>query len=123
MPFWTSEQLLEYELRNKQRCSRKVPVGTGSGSEKESDLHEQIFSECRRRGWIALHGSMSERTHRTVGEADFCCLLPGGRVLFVECKSKTGKLSQPQLAMKAWMEKLGHTLHVVRSLKEFLEIL
>lgn len=93
-----------------------IPI---TGVEREADLHEQIFSECRRRGWIAFHGSMAERTHRTEGENDFHCLLPGGIVLFIECKRHGGKLSPAQFAMSHWMEKLGHKMHVVRSFDEF----
>ena len=88
----------------------------------EADLHEEIFAECRRRGWIALHGAMSERTHRTLGEPDFVILADTGQVLFVECKSATGKLSAEQQALHAWMRKLGHTIHVVRTKGEFLKI-
>ena len=95
--------------------------GTG-GVPRESELHEEIFAECRRRGWIALHGSMAERTCRTLGEPDFVILADGGRVLFVECKTKTGKLSPAQAALKFHAEKLGHTVHVVRSLEQFLEV-
>ena len=51
----------------------------------------------RRRGWIALHGSMAERTGRTLGEPDLVILADGGRVLFVECKSRRGKLSPTAL--------------------------
>ncbi|MEY2408251.1 MAG: hypothetical protein QOF48_921 [Verrucomicrobiota bacterium] len=94
--------------------------GTG-GVPRESELHEKIFNECRRRGWIALHGSMAERTCRTLGEPDFAILAHGGRVLFVECKSRTGKLSPAQAALKHHAEKLGHAIHVVRSLDEFLK--
>ena len=93
------------------------------GVEREADLHEEIFSECRRRGWIALHGSMAERTHRTAGEPDFIIMADGGRVLFVECKSRNGKLSPAQHALKHHAEKLGHTMHVVRSREEFLQLL
>ena len=96
--------------------------GRRSEASREADLHEEIFSECRRRGWIALHGSMAERTCRTLGEPDFVILADGGRVLFVECKSRNGKLSPAQVAMKHHAEKLGHTVHVVRSLAEFLEV-
>ena len=88
----------------------------------EADLHEQIFAECRRRGWLALHGSMSERTHRTMGEPDFVILANDGLVLFVECKTSTGKLSTEQQALHAWARKLGHEVHVVRSLAEFLAL-
>jgi len=99
-----------------------LPKGTRNGVAREARLHEEIFDECRRRGWIALHGSMAERTHRTQGEPDFVILADGGRVFFVECKSRTGKLSPAQAALKFHAEKLGHTVHVVRSLEEFVEV-
>ena len=103
--------------------NRREAVGAGrEASECERDLHEEIFDACRRRGWIALHGSMAERSHRTLGEPDFTILADGGRVLFVECKTRNGKLSPAQAALKFHAEKLGHTVHVVRSLEEFMEV-
>lgn len=93
-----------------------------TGLVREAELHEEIFAECRRRGWIALHGSMAERTCRTLGEPDFVILADGSRVWFVECKTKTGKLSPAQAALKFHAEKLGHTVHVVRSLEEFFAV-
>src|SRR5512137_2415522 len=96
--------------------------GKSGDYNREAELHEAVFDECRRRCWIALHGSMAERTCRTLGEPDFVILADGGRVLFVECKSRTGKLSPAQSALKFHAEKLGHTIHVVRSFAEFLEI-
>ena len=99
-----------------------LPKRARNGVAREASLHEEIFDECRRRGWIALHGSMAERTHRTQGEPDFVILADRGRVLFVECKSRTGKLSPAQAALKFHAEKLGHTVHVVRSLRESLEV-
>ena len=102
-------------------CGRP-PGRNASGVVSEASLHEEIFAECRRRGWIALHGSMAERTCRTLGEPDFVILADGGRVLLVECKSRTGKLSPAQFALKHHAEKLGHPVHVVRSLQEFLEL-
>jgi hypothetical protein len=99
-----------------------VVRGQLPGVGREAELHEEIFSECRRRGWIALHGSMAERTCRTLGEPDFVILADGGRVLFVECKSRSGKLSPAQAALKFHAEKLGHAVHVVRSMEEFLQV-
>ena len=99
-----------------------VPTAGTAGVGREAELHEAIFDECRRRCWIALHGSMAERTCRTLGEPDFVVLAGGGRVLFVECKTRTGKLSVAQAALKHHAEKLGHAVHVVRSLQEFLEL-
>jgi len=105
-------------------CGRpQVGAATGSGGVREAELHEEIFDECRRRGWIALHGSMAERTCRTLGEPDFVILAGGGRVMLVECKTRTGKLSPAQAALKHHAEKLGHTVHVVRSRDELLNLL
>ena len=94
-----------------------------TGCDKESELHAQIFDECRRRGWIALHGAMSERTHRTDGEADFSIMASGGRRFDIECKTRTGKLSMEQAAMLHHAKTLGHTIQVVRSFDEFLKLL
>ena len=98
------------------------PAAHSDGVKKESDLHESIIQFCRDRGWQYLHGAMSERTHRTAGEPDFILLAPAGVVLLVECKSKSGKLSPAQLAFQAHALKNGHTIHVVRSMSEFLVV-
>ena len=105
-------------------CGRpQVGAAPVSGVLREADLHEAVFDECRRRSWIALHGSMAERTCRTLGEPDFVILAEGGRVLLVECKSRTGKLSPAQAALKHHAWKLGHPVQVVRSMEEFIELL
>jgi hypothetical protein len=103
--------------------SAECSMRNGAGPVSERKLHEEIFDECRRRGWIALHGSMAERTCRTLGEPDFTILADRGRVFFVECKSQTGKLSPAQAALKHHAEKLRHTVHVVRSKAEFLGVI
>jgi hypothetical protein len=87
----------------------------------ESDLHNQIFDECQRRGWIALHGSMASRTHRTKGEPDFVII--GAGVWFIECKSAAGKLTTDQRAMIVHAAKLGTIIHVVRSFSDFRDVI
>jgi len=119
-PAWLAGYLAR--MSGTDRASR-TSLTTQGVAEREAELHEKIFDECRRRGWIALHGSMAERTCRTLGEPDFVILADGGRVLFVECKSRSGKLSPAQTALKHHAEKLGHTVHVVRSMEEFLKLL
>lgn len=104
--------------RNKVREKISPPADEG----READLHDAIISECRRRGWVFLHGSMATATHRTAGEPDFTIAADDGQTFYIECKSRIGKLSPAQSAMKAHLEKLGHQYHVVRSLEEFLEI-
>lgn len=93
------------------------------GCEDESKLHQQIISECRQHGWIIFHGSMAHRAMRTPGEPDFTILADKGRVFFIECKTKIGKLTREQLGLKLWAENLGHKIHTVRSLKEFLLVI
>lgn len=92
------------------------------GCEKESALHDAIIEHCKMVGWIYFHGSMAHKAMRTPGEPDFTILANRGRVFFIECKTKIGKLSTEQLGLKQWAERLGHTIHVCRSAQEFFEI-
>jgi hypothetical protein len=94
-----------------------------AGVEREAELHNQILDECRKRGWIALHGSMAHRSRRTVGEEDFIIRADHGRVFWIEAKAKAGKLSTAQLGMHMHAERLGHKTHIVRSFEEFLALL
>lgn len=97
---------------------REDPKPTG-GSER--DLQQQAIEYCNDQRWICLRGSMAHRTFRVPGEPDHIIIAPN-RVLFVEYKVGKGKLSPDQLAIQTWMATLGHDLHVVRSFKEFLEV-
>jgi hypothetical protein len=98
------------------------PAVASPAAQRERDLHAAILDDCARRGWLAFHGSTAHRTYRTVGEPDFVILRDDGRTLLIECKSRVGKLTSEQLATQAWAAKLGHTVHVVRSMGEFLEV-
>jgi hypothetical protein len=115
---WTPEQFAALQAR---RAPKQEPA-KGTAAAREADLHREIIAECERRGWHYFRSSMAHRTHRTVGEPDFIICSDKGVVLFVECKSRTGKLSAEQQACHRWLAKLGHTVHVVRSMEEFLEI-
>jgi sulfite reductase beta subunit-like hemoprotein len=116
--------IADAELHNARVSGKSVDMAVvGQAPKHEAELHADIFNECRRRGWIAFHGSMSERTARTLGEPDFIILTDDKRALMVECKMPNGKLSTEQQAMISHAKKLGHTIHVVRSMQEFLKIL
>ena len=92
------------------------------GCDVESELHEEIKSFCKRKTWICFTGSMAHRAMRTLGECDFTILADGGRVFFIEAKTRIGKLTPEQQGIVIWAEKLGHKIHVVRSIQQFLEI-
>lgn len=105
--------------------AKRVPQDPSpAGGDKcvERLLHYQILEQCERHGWIAFHGSMAHRTHRMLGEFDFIILADRGRVFFIECKTKTGKLTTEQAGIHAWANRLGHCPYVVRSFQEFLEV-
>ena len=120
----TQAELVAYNARRalfplpNERISSADPIADG----KESALHQAIKDECKRRGWIALHGSMAHRAHRTIGEPDFVILATDGRTLLVEAKTRSTKPTKEQAALIAWARKLGHTAHVVRSVREFVEV-
>jgi predicted RecB family nuclease len=113
---WSDSDLRAYEARRNQQ-----PTANG-GVDDESELHRAIIDECQRRGWIVFHGSMAHRTYRTPGEPDFIILADGGATLLVEAKTRKGKLSTDQLGIQAWARKLDHTIHVIRSMEEFLKV-
>ena len=93
----------------------------GEGFEREGELKREVLDECRRRGWIALHGSMAHRTHRTIGEPDIVVIAERRRVILLELKSRTGKSSPEQDALHAWARKLGHAVYVIKTMDEFQE--
>ena len=65
---------------------------------------------------------MAHRAWRVPGEPDFQIFGDGGRVWMIECKSRTGKLSTDQLGVQMQARKLGHAVHVVRSMDEFRKV-
>lgn len=88
----------------------------------EADLHDKIDAECRRRGWVTVHSRMDRATTTAVGLCDFIIFADGGVVINIECKSRSGKLSLPQLSFIAAMKRCGHEVHTVRSFSEFMRI-
>ncbi len=123
---WTYEDLRDFEARKySAEHINKIQSGEYPSVpfETESDLHNQIIDYCKSKGWQYLHGSMAHRSRRTLGEPDFLVLADRGRLLMVECKTKTGKLSMEQQGFIAHAAKNGHVVHVVKSMEEFVKLL
>ena len=117
---WTEADIARHNARVSKE--NKIPVVETPAAGSEAELHEAILADCRRRGWLVFYGRMDTRTSRTVGEPDFTCLCDYGRTLLIECKTAKGKLSPAQQACIAHAKKNGHTVHVVRSFREFLDV-
>ena len=89
----------------------------------EAELHEDIRKVCMARGWIPLHSRMDAATGRMRGEPDFIILATFPTCYLVECKTRTGKLSPDQVAFAHWAQRLGWTVHVVRSMEDFCRVI
>ena len=118
---WT---LAEVDGFNARHGKKPVKIVDAAPPEtRESALHERIIAVCRANGWIYRRDRMDMKTSGTIGWPDFTILASAGRTFLIECKTAKGKLTTQQagLAMKA--ESLGHTVHVVRSMSEFYNII
>lgn len=90
----------------------------------EEDLHEMIISWARRQDpQVPIgHGRMDKKTGRTPGEPDFYLMLPGGRLLLIECKTETGDVSPDQKVFAAACKAVGHEVHIIRGYAAFLQL-
>lgn len=98
-----------------------TPVDAESVSQ-ESELAGYVIADCNRRGWLWFRSATNRKSTRRKGEQDVVVMCDGGRVVFTELKSKTGKLSSEQLGIIAWAKSLGHTIHVLSSKKGWDEL-
>jgi hypothetical protein len=114
--------LLQARLEAKGIRQQRSPPESDH-AHRERNLHDGILAACRLRNWLVFHGSMAHRTYRTPGEPDFVILAHGGKTFLVEAKTRQGKLTMEQRGMQLWAEKLGHKVAVVRSMKEFYQLI
>ena len=76
--------------------------------------------------WRNNTGCLKDKTERPVffgkpGSSDILGVLPGGRFIAVECKSKKGKLSENQKDFLAEIERLGGLAIVARSVDDVIK--
>jgi len=121
---FTQAEYIQHELR--VAAGRKQPAAASSGDEREvgrGGLHEKIMRHCDAQWpkWKYIHARTDQRSTVGIGVHDFTIYLPG-RVLNIECKTKEGKPTPEQLAWALQLEMLGHKVHVVRSMDEFLAL-
>lgn len=107
---------------------------------KPSNIEEQIQAECVR--WMILnyhnklifHHSPNEAKRSEVmgarlkamgmrpGWPDLEILLPKGRVVFFEFKTKSGRQSMSQKETQLLLESIGHKYFIIRSVEEFIKV-
>ena len=106
-----------------------MPVKAKVLKPKESDIQAAILE------WLLWNGVFAWRNYTgpilrgfgktlcpnpAAGSPDIMGVLPGGRMLGIECKTPTGKLSPEQKHFLAHMEKNGAMVIVARSLDDVI---
>jgi len=120
---FTTEWMMSREARMKAANGSSVPSDKPDGVEREvSGLHGPIIEECKRRCWRYIYSDPYRPTTIGEGVCDFIIIADGGRVFYVECKSRNGKLKTSQVIFISWLARLGHTVHVITSMEEFFQI-
>ena len=115
---WTQQQLEEYRAR---RMVKSQPNPCAPDPAPEKDLQAKAEKLCRERGYHFFHDR--SRGANAPGQTDLVIAMPKGRTLWVELKSKTGRLSADQKRLRMVLSALGHEWHEVRSYQQFLIIL
>lgn len=119
---FTQSEYLAYEAK---RMAQAKPLGSPDTREiGAGGLHEKIISYCNSQHprWKFIHCRTDKKATIEVGSHDFTVFLPGGNILCVECKAKDGKLSIEQRGWILELKMLGHEVHVVYSLEEFINL-
>lgn len=117
----TPYQFQEMALRVTPKVKHTVPE---DATNNESELHSAIMEWIKKQHPLPAytHARMDRKSRMTLGAPDFI-LLFRGRVLLIECKTKTGKRSSDQLAWALLAELNGFSVHEVRSFSQFLEVI
>lgn len=86
----------------------------------ENNLLKKCIAYCDEHGWPIFH-DRSKKCNRP-GFPDLFIFAADGRTILIELKSADGKLRKEQEGLRRQLNWLGHTVHVVRSYKKFLQI-
>jgi hypothetical protein len=118
---WTPEQANSY-LSRFRACAECEHEQADPGP--ESRLQEKIETWCQEWGRPYLSLRQSKRAKGFIRQTwvDVTIGLPGGRTLYLELKSKSGRMSEEQEQLRLQLLALGHEVHEVRSYKRFLQV-
>lgn len=107
----TSKGKLSESSSQFQACSREVG---------RDSLHSQIEAYCRQKMWPYVHSRTDLRSTTIPGTPDFIIAADGGRVFWIECKTRLSKQTDEQKGFEVLLEMNGHKYHLVRSLGDFV---
>jgi hypothetical protein len=116
--------ITKFQFEQMQQRTGRNTIGSASVSTAplEKKIHQDIIAHCNAQWprWKFVHSRMDKPTRNQCGVPDFVIALPGARTLYIEAKRPGEKISPAQRDWHAEMTTLGHTVHVVHTLQEFL---
>lgn len=111
----------EYRAWLAKTADLRTAILGSTGCDNESKLQLEIRNWCAARNIPCGCARMDKPSTMPLGWPDMTIVL-NGRVLFVECKTRTGKRTKEQQIMAMLFERQGHTIHIVRSFEDFLQL-
>lgn len=100
-----------------------TPSAYGVSPGKEIELlHEPILKWCLDNRAPFVHARSDKRSGINVGAPDFIIGWKG-KVFWIECKTKTGKMENEQIGFKILLELQGLEYHVIRTMEEFYALM
>jgi hypothetical protein len=119
---WTEDQLIAYMAKRQADLRRGLGQDGGDTPDPgpEARLQARCLKWCKEHGYPVFHDR--SRRKNSAGWPDLFVFKPEGKVILVELKASGGKLRKEQRELKLQLNWLGHTVHVVRSFRRFLEV-
>ena len=118
---WTHDELTAY--RQKRTTLNEVDKTDASESEdSESRLQRRIIEYCESNGYYVFHDY--SRAVNKPGHPDLIIAMPEGRIVWIELKSKTGRMTDDQTRVYLQLKAMRHEAYRnVRSFKQFIAII
>lgn len=112
-------------LEIQRRLERKPTVVHLTSCDRERELHADIINFCNSQWprWKYRHARMDKATTEEEGVEDFTIFAPNGRTFHFECKASKAKLSDKQRDWRFEMARLGHEVHLIYSMSDFLDVI
>ena len=85
----------------------------------ESRIQQKILQHCKQTDIVAFKIDSTSRR----GVPDLLAILRDGSVLFIEVKTRAGRLSPLQKQMHTKLEEQNAKVYTVKSVQEFIEII
>jgi RecB family endonuclease NucS len=87
-----------------------------TGTEKE--LQAAVEKLLQMKGWMYFHMPGAAAVGNPRGWPDLLCFGPRGRLVLIELKTGTGKVSAEQHKRFVSLDRIGHFVHVCRSVAD-----